>query len=52
MTNHKFDSRKTYVSSPVVTIFVLNGIFFKKERKKGRGKKSQINSIAKPQMAE
>lgn len=49
MTNHKFDSRKTYVSSPVVTIFVLNGILFKKERK---GKKSQINSIAKPQMAE
>lgn len=51
MTNHKFDSRKTYVSSPVVTIFVLNRILFKKERKEG-GKKSQINSTAKPQMAE
>lgn len=44
MTNHKFDSRKTYVSSPVVTIFVLNRILFKKERKEG-GKKAKLTQL-------
>lgn len=41
MTNHMFDSRKTYVSSPVVTIFVSNRILFQKKKRKQRLKKER-----------
>lgn len=41
MTNHMFDSRKTYVSSPFVTIFVSKRILFQKKKKKETGKKEK-----------
>lgn len=41
MTNHMFDSRKTYVSSPFVTIFVSKRILFQKKKKKKKREKKK-----------
>lgn len=34
MTNHMFDSRKAYVNSPLVMIFVSDRILFQKKKQK------------------
>lgn len=49
MTNHMFDSRKTYVSSPVVTILVSNRILFQGKKKKTNPNKKPQNKLKKQQ---